>query len=295
MLTGYTPFDADTPLAILMKHLNDPLPLPRQMDPSLPAALEHIVLKVLSKNPADRYQSTEEMIAALEQVTPEELPEGPRGVVPPPQGFDPKAVFSGESRREITDQSFTQQDTDPDLARTLEGKIPAPRAQAAVMPLPVPNVLQKLVAKPLNVPGAVLGSLAAILMVNLCASMNLSVTGLNVFRYGWAFEIFLTAGFLAMIMWAVQKHWMLVPIIILMGNALILAYCSITGRWIDWVFLWMLEPLIVGAAIIIPMRITRRASDPGLWARTIGAATVITCVLLASSTCGLALIVGLFR
>src|SRR5512143_2319142 len=87
MLTGYTPFDADTPLAILMKHLNDPLPLPTQVDPSLPRSLEAIVLKVLSKDPADRYQSTEEMIAALEQVTPEELPKGPRGVVPPPQGF----------------------------------------------------------------------------------------------------------------------------------------------------------------------------------------------------------------
>jgi serine/threonine protein kinase len=297
MLTGYTPFDADTPLAILMKHLNDPLPLPRQIDPSLPSALEHIVLKVLSKDPADRYQSTEEMIAALEQVTPEELPDGPRGVVPPPQGFDPKAVFSGESRREITDQSFTQQDTDPDLARTLEGKIPAPRAQTVSAPLPLPSPLQNLIAKPLNVPGAVLGSLAAILVVNLCASMNLSITGLNVYRYGWAFEIFLAAGFLAMIMWAVEKHWMLVPIIILFGNAMILAYCSITGRWSDWLFLWMLEPLIVGAAVTIPLQIARKATeaDHALWARTTGVATVITSILLASSTCGLALIVGLFR
>jgi hypothetical protein len=271
--------------------------LPRQIDPSLPSALEHIVLKVLSKDPADRYQSTEEMIAALEQVTPEELPDGPRGVVPPPQGFDPKAVFSGESRREITDQSFTQQDTDPDLARTLEGKIPAPRAQTVSAPLPLPSPLQNLIAKPLNVPGAVLGSLAAILVVNLCASMNLSITGLNVYRYGWAFEIFLAAGFLAMIMWAVEKHWMLVPIIILFGNAMILAYCSITGRWSDWLFLWMLEPLIVGAAVTIPLQIARKATeaDHALWARTTGVATVITSILLASSTCGLALIVGLFR
>ena len=35
-LTGKVPFDADTPLAILMKHINDPLPLPRKLDPIHP-------------------------------------------------------------------------------------------------------------------------------------------------------------------------------------------------------------------------------------------------------------------
>jgi serine/threonine-protein kinase len=48
LLTGYTPFDADTPLAILMKHLYDPLPLPSQLDPDLPPALEQAVLKALA-------------------------------------------------------------------------------------------------------------------------------------------------------------------------------------------------------------------------------------------------------
>src|SRR3990172_9100622 len=67
MLTGYTPFDADTPLAILMKHLNDPLPLPRQIEPSIPEAFERVVLKVLAKEPDDRYQSAAEMAQALRQ------------------------------------------------------------------------------------------------------------------------------------------------------------------------------------------------------------------------------------
>jgi serine/threonine protein kinase len=293
MLTGYTPFDADTPLAILMKHLNDPLPLPRQIDPALPSVLEHIVLKVLAKDPNDRYQNAEEMTAALEQVTPEELPAGPRGVVPPPYGFDPKAVFSGTARKQITDQFFTQQDTDPDLARTLERKNEAPSSPPVAQQLP--RQLQILISKPLNVPGAVLGSLGVILLVNLCATMNLSVTGLNVFRYGWALEIFLLAGFLSMIMWAVQKHWVLTPIIILLGNAMILSYCSITGRWSDWLFLWMFEPLIVAAAVYIPLQLTRRASDANFWARAGGALSALLCILLASSTCGFALVVALFR
>ena len=103
------------------------------------------------------------------------------------------------------------------------------------------------------------------------------------------------AGFLAVIMWSVQKHWMLVPVLILFGNALILAYCAITGRWSDWVFLWMLEPLIVGVAVYIPLQLTRRTADPRLWARVSGAALVITSLLLTTFTCGLGTLVSLFR
>lgn len=292
MLTGYTPFDADTPLAILMKHLNDPLPLPRQIDPALPSALEHIVLKVLAKDPEDRYQNADEMLAALEQVMPEELPAGPRGVVPPPQGFDPKAAFSGSERQRVTDQFFTQQDTDPDLARTLERER---SAQAAAATAGLPEKLQTLVSKPVNIANAILGWLGLTLLINLCASMNLAVTGLNVYEYGWAFEIFLLAGFLAVIMWSVQKHWILVPVIILFGNALILAYCAISGRWSDWVFLWMLEPLIIGAAVYLPLQLTRKTTDPQLWARVSGLAIVISSLMLATFTCGLGALVSLFR
>jgi tRNA A-37 threonylcarbamoyl transferase component Bud32 len=81
MLTGYTPFDADTPLAILMKHLNDPLPLPSQLDPSLPPSLEQVVLKTLSKAPEDRYQSAAEMAAALQRLE-EPLPDEARQMSP---------------------------------------------------------------------------------------------------------------------------------------------------------------------------------------------------------------------
>ena len=55
----------NTPLAILMKHVNDPLPLPRVVDPSIPEPFERVALKALAKQPADRFQSTAEMAAAL--------------------------------------------------------------------------------------------------------------------------------------------------------------------------------------------------------------------------------------
>ena len=103
MLTGYTPFDADTPLAILMKHLNDPLPLPSQLDPNLPPSLEQVVLKALSKAPEDRYQSAGEMAAALQDLA-EKLSDETRQMVSPPEGFAPQVVFSGDSRQQIANR-----------------------------------------------------------------------------------------------------------------------------------------------------------------------------------------------
>jgi len=67
MVTGRVPFDADTPFAIIMKHINDPLPLPRQVYPQVPESVERVILKALSKNPDDRYQTAGEMAQALQQ------------------------------------------------------------------------------------------------------------------------------------------------------------------------------------------------------------------------------------
>ncbi len=57
MLTGRPPYDADTPLAVILKHINDPLVPPRNLVGSLPDPVERIVLKCLAKNPDDRYAS----------------------------------------------------------------------------------------------------------------------------------------------------------------------------------------------------------------------------------------------
>src|SRR5260221_9950069 len=66
MLTGTVPYDADTPYAVIMKHINDPLPIPRQFNPALPEAVERLVLKALAKNKEDRFQTATEFKTALE-------------------------------------------------------------------------------------------------------------------------------------------------------------------------------------------------------------------------------------
>ncbi|MBI5956697.1 MAG: protein kinase [Chloroflexi bacterium] len=67
MLTGQPPFDADTPLAVVLKHISAPLPLPSQVVPDLPEAAERVIIKALAKAPGDRYQTAGALAAALGQ------------------------------------------------------------------------------------------------------------------------------------------------------------------------------------------------------------------------------------
>ena len=68
MLTGRVPFDADTPMAVLTKHVYEPPPPPRSLNPNLPVELEALLLRALAKAPEQRYQSAAEMAADVERV-----------------------------------------------------------------------------------------------------------------------------------------------------------------------------------------------------------------------------------
>ncbi|MCP4424913.1 MAG: protein kinase [Chloroflexi bacterium] len=65
MATGQVPFEAETPLAVLLKHITDPLPLPHMLKPNLPEPVERVILRALAKEPDDRFQSAGEMAQAL--------------------------------------------------------------------------------------------------------------------------------------------------------------------------------------------------------------------------------------
>lgn len=67
MLSGELPYDADTPYAVILKHINDPLPPLRPRVPHLPEGIERIVIKALAKDKTQRYQSAAELRDALVQ------------------------------------------------------------------------------------------------------------------------------------------------------------------------------------------------------------------------------------
>ncbi len=66
LLTGRKPYTADTPAALMLKQLNDPLPSPRQFVPDLPEGVEKVLLRALAKKPDDRYTGMQEFSLALE-------------------------------------------------------------------------------------------------------------------------------------------------------------------------------------------------------------------------------------
>ncbi len=64
-LTGECPFVAETPLAVAMMHIHNPLRPPRQLKSDIPESIERIILRAMAKSPEDRFQTAEEMAEAL--------------------------------------------------------------------------------------------------------------------------------------------------------------------------------------------------------------------------------------
>ena len=64
MVTGRVPFVADTPLAVILKHVSNPLPLPSSIKTDIPEAIEHVILKALAKNPDDRFNNVADFLTA---------------------------------------------------------------------------------------------------------------------------------------------------------------------------------------------------------------------------------------
>jgi serine/threonine protein kinase len=293
MLTGYTPFDADTPLAILMKHLNDPLPVPTQIDPALPSALEMIVLKALAKDPDDRYQTADEMAEALLHAT-DNLSTDKRPTVLPPGGFPQQAVFSGTSRKQITDHRFA--DADTDMKSKPIGNVSSPRLDpdlSSVTILPtLTDTVSKLRIVRIGPVAGVFGGFALYLFVNFVIAMLSTISGRNIISHAWPVEVFLFASFLALIGWGTQVWGVMIPSGIVFGNALLLAYCAVTGRWGDWAFLWMLELLIIFASVFIPVQIGRTPGAGRIWARTFGLAMSLLVLICSAVNIFLAFILA---
>jgi serine/threonine protein kinase len=92
MVTGRVPFVADTPLAVILKHISDPLPPPSLIKADIPDPVERVILKALAKEPGDRYATAAEFLAAWkraleDQATVRYITEKMSSPVPPAGTF----------------------------------------------------------------------------------------------------------------------------------------------------------------------------------------------------------------
>ena len=67
LLTGRPPFTGESPVAVAYKQVNETPAIPSSLNADVPAALDAVVMKALSKNPSNRYQTAEEFSADLER------------------------------------------------------------------------------------------------------------------------------------------------------------------------------------------------------------------------------------
>ena len=141
MLTGRVPFNGDTTVAIAIKHIQEPMPSPRDYVPEIPVSVEQIVLKCTQKSPDRRYQSMNSLIEDLK-----------KSLISPDEDFvrtvDPEATaatrtISRDDMEQIKKQSKKPSHTEEIRLKKNTAKPAAPpsrsgkkRAQAVYQPEP---------------------------------------------------------------------------------------------------------------------------------------------------------------
>ena len=69
MLTGKVPFDGENPVTVALKHINEEIVPPRELEPGIPPALERCVMKATNKYQTKRYSSADELIQELDNIS----------------------------------------------------------------------------------------------------------------------------------------------------------------------------------------------------------------------------------
>ncbi len=272
MLTGEPPFDAETPLAILMKHVNDPLPLPRQIEPAIPEPVERVVLKALSKRREARYQNAEEMAGALRRAAAEadiRLPARvslPLSFTTAEAPSESVAVLSGTARERVQDAEFATQDTEARLSEQLAAEAAVQQAapdagQEAAPAAPLSARAPEVAAqgRPRSPARNFVNAVSLLVVGNLVLVLVGLVTGWwGIFGRGWPFELLLVGLALSLIMDATGIIWILIPMAIVLGNGFLLSFYAITDAWRLWVILWPLEPLLILGAVLWTIRLAEQ-------------------------------------
>jgi hypothetical protein len=205
------------------------------------------------------------------------------------------AVLSGSARQRLRDDDFATEDTDARLGEKLAAEA---AAQAAATPdraesgVKLSMRVEKEPDKPAAARATGLGAGPSILnAVTLLVGFNLLALFIGIptnwwgtLGRGWPVELLFVGLLLAAVMHKTRSIWLLIPAAIVLGNGALFSFYSITHAWRLWIWLWPLEPLLVGGAIYYTFRLTgddERASEVvqrfphAVWRPTIGLALIV--------------------
>ncbi len=256
MLTRNPPYHADTPLAILLKHVNDPLPLPRAVNADIPEPFERIVLKALAKESDGRFQSAAEMAAALKQAAAEAEVDLPARISLPlsfsttAAPAESVAVFSGTARARLGDVSFAAEDTAANRQEDIAPELAALKAAEPPLVAQVVTETQDAAAADKRTRGLVgrayLNGFGFMFAATLLIIMFSGRSGPGqFFMRGWPVILYMTAAVVFHVMTVSRGIWLFIPAGLLLGEAALMTYYTLSGNWDDWAFLWPLQVFIV--------------------------------------------------
>ncbi|WP_125704429.1 Stk1 family PASTA domain-containing Ser/Thr kinase [Lacticaseibacillus daqingensis] len=105
MLTGTVPFEGDSAVSIALKHFQENMPAVRDFDPRVPQALENVVLKATTKDPANRYTSAMAMAADLKTALSPTRAHEAKYVVPTDGSLDETKIIPQMAAAAVTPQN----------------------------------------------------------------------------------------------------------------------------------------------------------------------------------------------
>jgi tRNA A-37 threonylcarbamoyl transferase component Bud32 len=139
MMTGRLPFDAASMGGVLIKHVTEPPPAPRGINPAIPPSVEQIILRCLAKPPEARFQSMDELRQAL--LDPERYLAGGPPVMPAAS----PSRFAGAVPAELPD---TQISMPPVMLDNVPPHMQWPMAPInRTMPIGTPTGIQEAVRR----------------------------------------------------------------------------------------------------------------------------------------------------
>ncbi len=181
MLTGEIPYDSETPLSVLQKHITEPIPSLYEHRVDLPPSFEKIISTALAKEPEDRYQTADEISKALARAIDEvEIVEEPtkEEKTPVDTTMKPTVVMEEEEIIDSTLEPTTVMEEEEIKPEKVEEKTPQ-KAKEKTKPKPEPVKPKK--EKPPKKPKVEIPSTKAKLPLKIIIPAGIVVIGLGLF------------------------------------------------------------------------------------------------------------------